>query len=127
LPLLFILAPFSPLITNSCTNFLNSPAHNLIPPNLCSFTPQYVSPFFVTYGHVYIKCTSDSVQLTTQCSYIESPIVTDFQRIISIVKLNINHVGSEVFTAVVMKSIIIWDMTPCSPLSHIPEDDTLQI
>jgi hypothetical protein len=29
-----------------------------------------------------------------------------------------NHtiVGFEVFTAVVMKSIIFWDMTPCSPL-----------
>jgi hypothetical protein len=26
-------------------------------------------------------------------------------------------VGFEVFTAVVMKSIIIWDMMPCSPLS----------
>jgi hypothetical protein len=24
----------------------------------------------------------------------------------------------EVFTAVVMKSIIFWDMTPCSPLSY---------
>jgi hypothetical protein len=31
-----------------------------------------------------------------------------------------NHysfVGFEVFTAVVMKGIIFWDMTPCSPLS----------
>jgi hypothetical protein len=27
------------------------------------------------------------------------------------------YVGFEVFTAVVMKSIIFWDMTPCSPLS----------
>jgi hypothetical protein len=27
------------------------------------------------------------------------------------------HVGFEVFTAVVMKSIIFWDMMPCSPLS----------
>jgi hypothetical protein len=35
--------------------------------------------------------------------------------------------GFEVFTAVVMQSIIFWDMTPCSPLSHIPEDDTLQV
>jgi hypothetical protein len=26
-------------------------------------------------------------------------------------------VGFEVFTAVVMKSVIFWDMTPCSPLS----------
>jgi hypothetical protein len=26
-------------------------------------------------------------------------------------------VGFEVFTAVVMKSIIFWDMTPCSPVS----------
>jgi hypothetical protein len=52
-------------------------------------------------------------------------------------------VGFEVFTAVVMKSIIFWDMTPCSVLSgtrrfggtsdttlrntrrHIPEEDTL--
>jgi hypothetical protein len=25
--------------------------------------------------------------------------------------------GFEVFTAVVMKSVISWDMTPCSPLS----------
>jgi hypothetical protein len=40
------------------------------------------------------------------------------------------HVGFEVFTAVVMKSIIFWDMTLCSPQRttqcHIPEDDTLQ-
>jgi hypothetical protein len=27
------------------------------------------------------------------------------------------YVAFEVFTAVVMKSIIFWDMTPCSPLS----------
>jgi hypothetical protein len=27
-----------------------------------------------------------------------------------------NYVGFEVFTAVVMKNIIFWDMTPCSPL-----------
>jgi hypothetical protein len=26
----------------------------------------------------------------------------------------LNYVGFEVFTAVVMKSIIFWDMTPCS-------------
>jgi hypothetical protein len=56
---------------------------------------------------------------------------------------SIIHVGFEVFTAVGMKNIIFWDMTPCSPLSctrrsaetlggtqrttrrHIPEDDTL--
>jgi hypothetical protein len=53
--------------------------------------------------------------------------------------------GFEVFTAVVMKSIIFWDVAPCSPLSstlrssetsgatqrttlrHIPEDDTLHV
>jgi hypothetical protein len=28
-----------------------------------------------------------------------------------------SYVGFEVFTAVVLKSIIFWDMTPCSPLS----------
>jgi hypothetical protein len=69
----------------------------------------------------------------------------------------LGFVGFEVFTAVVMKSIIFCDMTPCSPLSfnrrfggtyrlhlqgrrnrfskltqrttrrHIPEDDTLQL
>jgi hypothetical protein len=27
------------------------------------------------------------------------------------------RLGFEVFTAVIMKSIIFWDMTPCSPLS----------
>jgi hypothetical protein len=34
-------------------------------------------------------------------------------------KLNTNYypVGFEVLTAVVMKSIIFWNMTPCSPLS----------
>jgi hypothetical protein len=32
-------------------------------------------------------------------------------------------VGFEVFTAVVLKSIIFWDMTT---RRHIPEDDTLQ-
>jgi hypothetical protein len=44
------------------------------------------------------------------------------------------YVGFEVFTAVVMKSIIFWDMTPCSLKRRlkldglhgvIPEDDTL--
>jgi hypothetical protein len=30
---------------------------------------------------------------------------------------HIFYVGFEVFTAVVMKSIIFWDMTPCCPLS----------
>jgi hypothetical protein len=29
-----------------------------------------------------------------------------------------NNVGFEVFTAVVFKSIVFWDMTPCSPLSY---------
>jgi hypothetical protein len=61
------------------------------------------------------------------------------------VEIRFVFVGFEVFTAVVMKSIIFWDMTPCSTLSctrriggtsgatqrttrrHIPEDDTLQI
>jgi hypothetical protein len=33
------------------------------------------------------------------------------------VKISLFNVGFEVFTAVVMKSIIFWDMTPCSPLS----------
>jgi hypothetical protein len=31
-------------------------------------------------------------------------------------KLNF-YVGFEVFTAVIMKSLIFWDMRPCSPLS----------
>jgi hypothetical protein len=30
---------------------------------------------------------------------------------------NMSSVGSEVFTAVVLKSIFFWDMTPCSALS----------
>jgi hypothetical protein len=29
--------------------------------------------------------------------------------------INYYYEGFEVFTAVVMKSIIFWDMTPCSP------------
>jgi hypothetical protein len=29
-----------------------------------------------------------------------------------------NYVGFEVFTAVVMKSVIFWDVTPCSLLSY---------
>jgi hypothetical protein len=32
-------------------------------------------------------------------------------------KIKIYEVGFEVLTAVVMKSTIFWDMTPCSPLS----------
>jgi hypothetical protein len=31
--------------------------------------------------------------------------------------MDLERVGFEVFTAVVMKSIIFWDMTPCSLLS----------
>jgi hypothetical protein len=60
------------------------------------------------------------------------------------VRTEIKFVGFEVFTAVVLKSIFFWDMTPCSALSgtrrfggtyllhlrttrrHIPEEDTLQ-
>jgi hypothetical protein len=34
-----------------------------------------------------------------------------------IYRTTIFYVGFEVFTAVVMKSIILWDMRPCSPLS----------
>jgi hypothetical protein len=34
------------------------------------------------------------------------------------IKSVIFYVGFEVFTAVVMKSIIFWDMMPCSPLSY---------
>jgi hypothetical protein len=36
--------------------------------------------------------------------------------LISISEIFINFVGFEVFTTVVMKSFITWDMTPCSPL-----------
>jgi hypothetical protein len=32
------------------------------------------------------------------------------------IKTDHEYVGFEVFAAVVMKSIIFWDMTPCSPL-----------
>jgi hypothetical protein len=32
-------------------------------------------------------------------------------------KIPLDYVGSEVLTAVVMKSTIFWDITPCSPLS----------
>jgi hypothetical protein len=65
-------------------------------------------------------------------------------------RLDIRYVGFEISTAVVMKSVIFWDMTPCSPLSctrrfggtyrlhlqgasqrttrrRIPKDDTLDI
>jgi hypothetical protein len=60
-------------------------------------------------------------------------------------KFELKYVGFEVFTAVVLKSIFFWDMTPCSVLSgtrrssktsgttqrttrrHIPEEDTLEL
>jgi hypothetical protein len=32
-------------------------------------------------------------------------------------RTNLLIVGFEVFTAVVLKSIFFWDMTPCSPLN----------
>jgi branched-subunit amino acid transport protein len=39
-------------------------------------------------------------------------------RMVSVVVSNyIKFVGFEVFTALVMKSIIFWDIYPCSPLS----------
>jgi hypothetical protein len=38
-------------------------------------------------------------------------------RAVSTQRTMFKYVGFEVFTAVVMKSIIFWDMTPCSPLS----------
>jgi hypothetical protein len=34
----------------------------------------------------------------------------------TLMKQNIGHVGFEVLTAVVMKSTVFWDITPCSPL-----------
>jgi hypothetical protein len=49
---------------------------------------------------------------------------------------SVYYVGFEVFTAVVLKSIFFWDMTPCSALKgttqritrrHIPEEDTLHL
>jgi hypothetical protein len=33
------------------------------------------------------------------------------------------YIGFEVFTAVVMKSIILWDVMPCSPLSLFDPED----
>jgi hypothetical protein len=33
------------------------------------------------------------------------------------VQTNLHYVGFEVLTAVVIKSTILWDITPCSPLS----------
>jgi hypothetical protein len=36
---------------------------------------------------------------------------------LQVYKQLMSHVGFDVFTAVVMKSIVFWDITPCSPLS----------
>jgi hypothetical protein len=38
-------------------------------------------------------------------------------RVLSIPLINFCLLGFEVFTAVVLKSIFFWDMTPCSPFS----------
>jgi hypothetical protein len=43
--------------------------------------------------------------------------MTTHPRLNAEVKNIFTSVGFEVFTAVVMKSIIFWDMTPCSPMS----------
>jgi hypothetical protein len=43
---------------------------------------------------------------------------------LAIRQMRLYIVGLEVFTAVVMKSIIFWDMMPCS---HIPKYDILQV
>jgi hypothetical protein len=44
-------------------------------------------------------------------------ILTNFKDLEQILYTNSIHVGFEVFTTVVMKNIIFWDMTPCSPSS----------
>jgi hypothetical protein len=55
--------------------------------------------------------------MTTVCMNIMLPIVTYAEVRNLSVKINkIYFVGFEVLTAVVMKSSIFWDITPCSPL-----------
>jgi hypothetical protein len=40
-------------------------------------------------------------------------------------EIHFSNVGFEVFTAVVLKSIIFWDMTQRTTWRHIAEDDIL--
>jgi hypothetical protein len=72
------------------------------------------------FRHIFVNRPQQfpSISLPVHYSLITLPFDATFSELPT-VQLNklINCVGFEVFTSVVMKSIIFWDMTPCSPLS----------
>jgi hypothetical protein len=47
----------------------------------------------------------------------QNTVIIDINQKFVVKGIIFKRVGFEAFTAVVMKSIIFWDMTPCSPLS----------
>jgi hypothetical protein len=65
------------------------------------------------------KCGLYHLRVFADCSEhncLSLPVLT-YKQISRYLSSKSNQVGFEVFTAVVMNSIIFWDMTPCSPLS----------
>jgi hypothetical protein len=69
----------------------------------------------VTFCHTVRHHIPKHRNLHFQCENLIfcSDIATDLYK----VQYKCSNVGFEVLTAVFMKSIIFWDMTPCSPLS----------
>jgi hypothetical protein len=65
-------------------------------------------------AYLYFHLKLDEMQNKTD--EVTSPIASGSG---SITQTVMYYVGFEVFTAVVMKSIIFWDMTPCSRLRDI--------
>jgi hypothetical protein len=52
-----------------------------------------------------------------ESEYVDKPCCKELTEITYVREREVIHVGFEVFTVVVMKIIVFWDMTPCSPLS----------
>jgi hypothetical protein len=81
------------------------------------YTEKHLYPTFL-----WLRRNADLWAHHTLCAHVcvcvsERPLWTSWP---SFIKLGMNvmpFVGFEVFTAVVMKSIIFWDVTPCSLLS----------
>jgi hypothetical protein len=69
----------------------------------------------VKFGELILQCVSQWLSQLIENLYIQ--LVG--QSVRELVSESVSNlvVGSEVFTTVVMKSIIFWDMTPCSPSS----------
>jgi hypothetical protein len=106
------LTSFLPLLSKA--NYVYIPW----PPS-CRFT------FYSQFARQYLRqtdlCVMSRSDLTGEASdssaSIRARIITHYKKRKIALPQQRLHIRFEVFTAVVMKSIVFWDMTPCSPLS----------